>query len=144
MAARSQAMKRVRIGNRTRLGFVLVVVLGVGATVIGCGADGGVGVTEERDLGGFIVPESPTGTQDLAVAPGPVLDLSTTTITPPATQDLSTPSSGGCGSVDTNGICSGKTLEYCNSSNALVTKDCGASSKVCTVSSAGYASCTTP
>jgi hypothetical protein len=67
---------------------------------------------------------------------GTPIDLAMSTPTP----DLSTP--GGCGSVDTNGICNGNKLEYCSSSNTLTTKNCSSSGKVCTVSSSGYANCT--
>jgi hypothetical protein len=111
-------------------------------SLAGCGVGSdGVSVNVQRDLGPFIISGPPVS-DDMAQAQlpdtGTPVDLATST----SAVDLSTPASGGCGSIDTNGICNGNKLEYCSSSNTLVTKNCSSSGKVCSVSSSGYANCT--
>jgi hypothetical protein len=128
------------VGRVVALGFVVGLS---GASVLGCGGAAGVDVNLQRDLGPFIVPgPQASSIVDMAQPPtqsdgGIVSDLA---VSSPA--DFAGPG-GSCGSIDTNGECDGNTLKYCNASNMLVTKDCTASSKVCSVSSSGYANCTT-
>jgi hypothetical protein len=129
-----------RVG-RVVVGLAMGFLVASGMSLAGCGDGGSVDV--QRDLGPFII-SGPAASGDMAQTPSPdtgtPVDLATST----AMVDLSTPSSGGCGSVDANGICNGNKLEYCSSSNMLTTKDCSSSSKVCSVSSSGYANCTSP
>ncbi len=118
------------------VGFI--VASGMGLAGCGVGSDG-VSVNLQRDLGPFII-SGPPAPGDMAQAQ-PQEDLGTPVdLAMSMPPDLST--SGGCGSIDSNGICTGDTLKYCNSSGTLVTKDCTASGKVCSVSSSGYANCT--
>lgn len=45
-----------------------------------------------------------------------------------------------CGSITSDGICSGNVLKYCDTSNHLVTQDCSATAQSCDASF-GYADC---
>jgi hypothetical protein len=129
---------RTLVRSVSGLGIVLGLVVGAGAFAA-CGASAGdSGIPIERDLGPFIIPDDTQGTGDMAMQQQqPPVDMAMQQ-QPPGDMAMST---SGCGTVDTNGICMGDTLEYCSSTNKLKTQDCSSSGKSCKVSNSGYASC---